>query len=70
MVVLGGLFSWGVASLPEGKSRCLGLVQFLGLEGEITASHLSVLRIRILAEAKESTAVVCCLQSAKLVERV
>ena len=20
-------FSWGVASLPEGKSRCLGLVQ-------------------------------------------
>ena len=44
--------------------------KFLGFEGEITASHLSVLRIRLLAEAKESTAVICCLQSARLVERV
>ena len=44
--------------------------RFLGFEGEITALHLSVLRVRLLAEAKESTAVICCLQSARLVERV
>lgn len=44
--------------------------KFLRFEEEITASHLLLLRIRLLAKANESTGVICWLQSARLVERV
>ena len=44
--------------------------RFLGLEGDMTASHFSVLRQRFLEFAKELTAFTCLLQSLRLVDRV
>ena len=44
--------------------------RFLGFEGEMTASHFSVLRQRFLELAKELTACTWLLQSLRLVDRV